>query len=126
RTIGAITTAPRPARAPVDRRRCAGLSLSGSSSALAGIATLRNSSFRHSRRGALFEQLTADRTSDERAGTWGKYIHRLGNDFTDVAVIGSALRQSLSGTPARRPPEHLRAGERSREASDRCSCRYPH
>jgi hypothetical protein len=29
-------------------------------------------------------------------GTWGNCIHRLGNDFTDVAVIGSALRQSLS------------------------------
>jgi hypothetical protein len=54
------------------------------------------------------------------------YIHRLGSDFIDVAVIGSALRQSLSGTPARRPPERLRAEERSRAASERWSCRYPH
>src|SRR5260370_14840670 len=53
--IGAMTTAPRPAQAAVDRRRCAGLWLSGSPSGLTGIATLRSSSFRHSRRGADFD-----------------------------------------------------------------------
>jgi hypothetical protein len=38
-----MTTAQRPARALVDRRRCDGLSLSGSPSGLAGIVTLLRS-----------------------------------------------------------------------------------
>src|SRR5216684_2251954 len=49
-----MTTAQRPARALVHRRRCEGLSLSGGPSGLAGIATLLISSFRHSRPGADF------------------------------------------------------------------------
>src|SRR5260370_37884982 len=121
-----MTTAPPPAQAAVDRRRCAGLWLSGSPSGLTGIAPLRSSSLGHSRRGADFDvadTLHVRQSKAARRGMppylmtelrcssslrltalptsgWapGKYIHRLETDFADVAVIGSALRQSLSGT----------------------------
>ena len=98
-----MTTAQRPARALVDRRRHEGLSLSGSPSGLAGIATPLHPSATHdpapistsvalrmsdnrraARRGmpsrpmngtVLFEQLMAGHAADKRMGTWGKCIH---------------------------------------------------
>src|SRR5260370_38525871 len=94
-----MTTAQRPARALVDRRRCEGPSLSGSPSGLAGIATLLNSSFRHSRPGADFD---VRGTLHVRQSTGGKARH--------VALTddGIALFGQLAGWP-RRPRADLYA-----------------
>src|SRR5258708_15598913 len=96
-----MTTAQRPAGALVDRRRCEGPSLSGSPSGLAGIATLLNSSFRHSRPGADFD---VRGTLHVRQSTGGKARH--------VALTddGIALFEQLTGWPRRRRADLYAAG----------------